>query len=58
MANTTYIVRVRDNYAPKGHYIDEMDVATKDEAKAWVKAFRKLHTKDDGYTVTLTEETI
>lgn len=49
-------VTVKDNLAPRGHFIEEWDVTTKPEADAWLKQFRKEYPKDDGYTIKCKEQ--
>ena len=48
---TIYQVRVRDQYAPRGCFVEEWDVHTKAEADAWLKQFRGEYEKDCGFTI-------
>lgn len=48
-----FIVTVRDKLAPRGHFIEEWDVVTREEANGWLRQFRKEYPKDDGYTIKL-----
>ena len=52
-----YVVRVRDAYCGvRGEYVEEIDVLREDEAKKWLKEWRSMYNREDGYSVTMKKE--
>jgi len=51
---TVYIVRVRDVYARDT--VEEIDVTSKPEANVWLKEWRGMYSKEDGFSVTCKTE--
>jgi hypothetical protein len=45
-----FLVRVRDVYAKCD--VEEADVLSKQEADAWVKEWRSMYSREDGFRVT------
>lgn len=52
-----YVVRVRDVYCGvRGQYVEEQDVLDRDEANRWLREWKSMYSREDGYSVKLTVE--
>jgi hypothetical protein len=52
-----WIVRVRDVYCGvRGEYVEEIDVLREDEAKKWLREWKSMYSREDGFSVTMKQE--